>query len=122
MSWAHAPAHKFEVGGTYMLTAGTYRKAQILTTSAHLDYFTSLLQKRAAQFNFELQAWAVFSNHYHCVLQHCGAQLYDLQDMIKRLHGQSAIEFNRMDNKPGRKVWFQFWDTLLTDERLGSHV
>lgn len=29
----------------------------------------------------------------------------------------TAKEFNLQDNQPGRRVWFQYWDTLLTFQR-----
>jgi hypothetical protein len=29
---------------------------------------------------------------------------------IKRLHAHSAIQMNKMDSTPGRKVWYQYWD------------
>ena len=29
---------------------------------------------------------------------------------------KTAKQVNLHDGKPGRKVWFQFWDTLITNE------
>jgi putative transposase len=117
MPWAHAPPHRYEIGGTYIVTASTYKKAHHLSTPEHLDFFQKLLRERAEQFNIELLAWSIFSNHYHFVAHHQGDQLYDLRDMLRRVHGQSALRFNEMDKTPGRKMWHQFWDTLLTDEK-----
>ena len=41
----------------------------------------------------------------------------DLGKLLKRLHADTARELNRLDNAPGRQVWFNFWDTRLTYER-----
>jgi putative transposase len=37
--------------------------------------------------------------------------------MLAQLHSLEAHAANTRDNAPGRKVWFQFWDTQLTFER-----
>ncbi|MFN7949156.1 MAG: hypothetical protein U0Z53_27630 [Blastocatellia bacterium] len=36
--------------------------------------------------------------------------------VIRHLHADTARELNRMDEKAGRKVWHNFWDTRLTFE------
>jgi hypothetical protein len=36
---------------------------------------------------------------------------------IKRLHGDSAIQLNKLDNTPGRQVWYQYWDRFPRNER-----
>ena len=33
---------------------------------------------------------------------------------ITSLHSKTAIWVNKNDGTPGRKVWFQYWDTCLT--------
>ena len=37
-----------------------------------------------------------------------------LRRAISKLHTLSARELNRQDNQPGRKVWFQYFDTHIT--------
>ena len=59
---------------------------------------------------------AVFSNHYHFVARGLPG-CTDLGKLLKRLHADTARELNRLDNAPGRQVWFNFWDTRLTYER-----
>jgi putative transposase len=55
----------------------------------------------------------VFPNHYHFVgTPSAGGR--PLGDVINELHAVTARELNRYDGSPGRKVWFQFWDTRLT--------
>jgi putative transposase len=37
--------------------------------------------------------------------------------MLARFHRQTATWVNRLDAAPGRKVWHNFWETLLTYQR-----
>ncbi len=62
-----------------------------------------------------LQAWALFPNHHHFV-----AVLIDsssLSTFVRHFHSVTAAEMNRLDRMPGRKVWFQYWETHLTFEK-----
>jgi len=63
-----------------------------------------------------LEAWAVFSNHYHFVV-HAEPDAKPLRAAIQQLHADTAREINRMDRVPGRTVWHNFWDTQLTFEK-----
>jgi putative transposase len=60
-----------------------------------------------------LEAWAVFSNHYHFVARSLPGAI-DLGQLIQRLHAVTARELNRLDQTEGRAVWYNFWDTRLT--------
>jgi len=96
-----------------MVTAGTYRKAHWLSDPARLDYFLDLLFACAGEFGWELQAWAALSNHYHFMATPSGDPA-SLRKLLSKLHTLSAREFNLRDRTPGRKVWFQFFDTHVT--------
>jgi REP-associated tyrosine transposase len=39
-----------------------------------------------------------------------------LGPMLARLHAKTAAWINRLDDQPGRQVWHNFWDTLLSYE------
>jgi putative transposase len=75
--------------------------------------------KVAAEFGWRLEAWAVFSNHYHFVAE--SPELEDdaksLSRMLGLLHEQTAKWVNRLDKMPGRPVWFNFRETTLTYEK-----
>ena len=116
MQWPHAPAHWLFEPGIYMVTGGTYLKAHYLHSPERKDYFQQKLFECAAEFDWQLQAWSILSNHYHFV----GRSPEDpstLRHFIAKLHMTTAKEFNLQDDQPGRKVWFQYWDTLITFQR-----
>jgi putative transposase len=74
------------------------------------------LLARAKRYQWQLEAWAVFPNHYHFLARR-NDDSASLKRMLTHLHADSARELNRMDGQTGRTVWFNFWDTKLTNER-----
>ena len=95
-----------------MVTAGTYRKQNLLNSSQRLTFLCDKLLELASNYGWQLQAWAVFSNHYHFVAESSGPK--NLRDYIRHLHSITAREINLQDGEPGRKVWFEYWDTHLS--------
>ena len=114
--WPHSPLHRLGEPGTYIVTAATYLKDPFFRGAARLDYLCENLLDVAEKHKWGLQAWAVFPNHYHFVAV-SPVQATSLTDFTKHLHSVTSIQANRWDQTPGRKVWYQFWETLLTDEK-----
>lgn len=113
--WHHRPAHVFPPDATYMVTAGTLHKEHLFRDPHRLRQLHDQLLELASRYGWQLQAWAVFSNHYHWI----GVAPVDattLRKFVSHLHTSTAADINRQDNHPGRKVWFQYWDTCLTYE------
>lgn len=77
------------------------------------------LLRLARDFGWQLEAWAVFSNHYHFVA-HSPVNEPDassLRAMLSLLHEKTAKWVNRLDRAPGRKVWFNYRETRLTFQK-----
>jgi putative transposase len=114
--WPHAPPHHLTEGGTYFVTAGTLYKRHHFTTAERLDLLQRHLLKLAMQYGWGLEAWAVFSNHYHFVA-HNAADPESLRDFLGRLHSDVCREINRLDKDEGRQVWHNFFEKQLTFEK-----
>ncbi len=114
--WPHAPLHRLSPNGTYIVTAGTYLKKHVLTDDRRLSLVCDALLDLADECGWALQAWAVLANHYHFIAA-ATERSGDLSRMLQRLHASTAIKLNALDETPGRRVWFQFWDTRLTYQR-----
>ncbi len=118
--WPHAPAHRLSEGGTFIVTAGTYRKEHFFAGDARLKGLHDGLLKYAAKYGWRLEAWAVFPNHYHFVA-HSPAGAEDgagsLSVFLADLHQNSASWVNGLDGAEGRKVWHNFWETRLSFEK-----
>jgi putative transposase len=113
--WHHAPPHRFNESGTYMVTAATYDHEHVFRGEVALDRLQAELLA-AREMGWDFEAWAVFSNHYHFVAQMRQGAV-PLSDVLHRIHQRTALWANERDGQPGRKVWHNFWDTHLTFER-----
>ena len=114
--WHHAPVHRLSAAGAYIVTAGTYEKVHYFREPERLTLVHDMLLSLAERYGWELQAWAIMSNHYHFVGTSPDDSL-SLRALIRHLHSCTAIEVNRMDGTEGRKVWHAYWDTHLTYEK-----
>jgi putative transposase len=99
-----------------MVTAATYRKEPLFRSAKRLTLLCEQLLELAPQHGWKLEAWAVFPNHYHFVAM-TKEKAETLRQFIGHLHTVTAKEINHQDEIPGRKVWFQYWDTHLTYAR-----
>jgi putative transposase len=117
--WPHAPIHQLSSRGTYFLTAGTYRKEHFFRGVDRLRVLHRGLLTVTNNFGWDLEAWTVFSNHYHFVghSPQSESDAESLAKMISMLHEKTAKWINKLDNSPGRRVWHNFWDTKLTFEK-----
>ena len=117
--WPHAPTHQLASAGTYFVTAGTYQKQHFFRKRERLDALQNELLALAKQLGWMLEAWAVFSNHYHFVA-HSPENAEDatsLSKMLTHLHRRTAIWVNQRDEMFDRKVWHNYWDTKLSYQK-----
>ena len=117
--WPHAPTHQLSARGTYFVTASTYQKGHHFRGTKRLRVLHRGLLTVAEKYCWQLEAWAVFSNHYHFIA-HSPANADDasnLSDMLSLLHVKTAEWVNKLDAAPGRQVWFNFRETRLTHQR-----
>lgn len=115
-AWHHSPSHLFVPGGCYIVTAATKGKRPIFGDPERLGLVQSTLLASAEKFGWHLEAWCVLANHYHFVAT-APDDVGSLKRMIQRLHSRTALTVNALDAAPGRRVWFQYWDTCLTHEK-----
>ena len=114
--WPHAPVHRLSEQGTYIVTAATSNKEHFFRGEDRLTLLEAELLQLAKRHGIQLEAWAVFSNHYHFIA-HTGPEKNQLAKLLSHLHTKTAAEINRLDGAAGRGVWFNFWDTQLTFEK-----
>lgn len=111
--WPHAPKHQISEKGTYMVTSATYQKVHYFNSNEHLQFLQNTLFKLASDYNWQLQAWAIFSNHYHFIAESPN-KAENLRAFISQLHVTTAKYINQCDNTPCRRVWWQYWDSRIT--------
>lgn len=116
LDWPHAPLHRLSEKGTYIVTAGTLGKEHFFRDVKSLDLLEQTLLSKANEYGWQLEAWAVFSNHYHFV-GHALESAATLKPFLTHLHAETARHINQRDAMPKRQIWFNYWDTQLTYER-----
>jgi len=114
--WPHAPIHRLDSkGGVFKVTAATLHKEHLFVGGERLEQLQDNLLTLAKDYEWQLEAWAVFSNHYHFVGR--GHEESDhLRLFLNHLQSETARKLNEFDNRKKRQVWFNFWDTKLTYE------
>jgi putative transposase len=96
------------------VTAGTYQKHRHFQTREKLNVLHRGLLSVAHKFGWRLEAWSVFSNHYHFIGHSPAVGATNLSEMLSFLHEKTAKWVNRLDDELGREVWHNFWETKLT--------
>jgi len=117
--WPHAPTHQLATRGTFFVTSSTYGKAHHFRGTARLRVLHRGLLTLARDYGWQLEAWAVFSNHYHFIghspINAPTAESLGL--MLKTLHVKTSGWVNQLDHTPARQVWFNYRETRLTYPR-----
>jgi putative transposase len=117
--WPHAPTHQLSHRGTYFVTASTYRKENHFCGADRLRVLQRGLLSVTKDYGWQLEAWAVFSNHYHFVGHSplSAPNASNLSDMLSVLHVKTAGWINKLDRADGRQVWYNFRETRLTYQK-----
>ncbi|MEA3338649.1 MAG: transposase [Chloroflexota bacterium] len=108
------PPHIYENNASYFITARIAHHQKILGTDTKRVLVRDVLKEAIKPYGIRLYAWVILANHYHLLLETSDIPIYKF---IKRLHGDSAIQLNKLDNTPGRQVWYQYWDRFPRHER-----
>ena len=110
--WPHAPMHCLSGRGTYIVTAGTYKKEHFFRGPNRLGVLHRGLLAVAHEFGWQLEAWAVFSIRQKTVMTLRAYLECRASSTRKPQNGQ-----NDLDQANGRQVWHNFWETKLTYEK-----
>ena len=117
--WPHAPLHRLSAQGTYFVTVGTYLRQHHFRRRERLMVLHRGLLTVCQEFGWTLEAWSVFSNHYHFVAHSPFDQptAESLPAMLGKLHGTTSAWVNRLDQSAQRQVWYNYRETRLTFEK-----
>ncbi len=96
-----------------MVTGATLHKEHFFKTDEELSLLQNALHALAIHYHWRLEAWAVFSNHYHFIAQ-SPDDPKTLRKFISHFHANTTRELNLIHRMPGRQVWYQYWDSHIT--------
>ena len=96
-----------------MVTGATFRGSRYFPSPDRLDMLQDALFTASREHGWQLLAWAMLANHYHFVAA-SPREPGTLRHLLGGLHMTTARRVNELDGMPGRKVWFQYWDSRIT--------
>jgi len=113
--WEFHPPHIYANNACYFVTASTAHHQKLFDTLPKRTLLHNTLKTATEDYDIQLYAWVILVDHYHLLLK--TGETIPLYKFIKRLHGESAIQLNKIDRTPGRKVWYQYWDRFPRNEK-----
>jgi putative transposase len=111
----HRPPHLHLNNQDYFITIATYKRQSVIDSDNKKKIVFSVLRQSLKSEEFDLIAWVILDNHIHLLIRVADSK--KLSRFIARLTGKSAIEINKLDNKQGRKIWYQYWNRCIRNEK-----
>ena len=111
----HHPPHIYLDNSIYFITARTYRKEKIINTDQKKKILFENLWNEFIKIGYKLYAWVILDNHYHIEFETNFGK--DLGKVLNFVHGRTAFEINKMDNTRGRKVFQNYMDYCIRNEK-----
>ena len=112
----HSPPHRVGKTDYYHLHATCFEHKPIIgTTPERLSEFTERLLETMKQFLAIVFAWCVLPNHYHLLIK--STDILMLFKEIGKLHGRLSYLWNGEENCRGRKVWYNFRERYIRNQR-----
>ena len=116
LPWHRPPHRDFEGTHSFIITAACFEHQPIIGTSLQrLAELETQLAECCERSNAELFAWSILPNHYHLHARTNDIKL--LRKEIGKVHGRTAVQWNREDGQVGRKVWFNYFDRDMKSRR-----
>jgi putative transposase len=111
----HTPPHLFKPSSIYFVTGTTALKKPFLAVDLAKENFQNTLFTRSRLLGWQLEAWAILDNHYHFMAS-APTDASTLTRLIRVVHSSSANFINKLDKVQGRRVWYNYWDSCITNE------
>lgn len=111
----HAPPHFSDGRKLYIVTAACFEHLPIMNKESRRTSFqTRLIDELKAQTWADIRAWVILPNHYHFL---ASVDLSCFREWVRLFHSGIAKDWNREEQKKGRKVWYRFADRRIRGSR-----
>ena len=113
----HTPAHLLRDDSIYTVTASTYQQQNFMESNRRKEQWQNAFFKACQLYQWHIIAWVVLNNHYHIIMRLPEQNAASLPKLIASLHKFTARQWNVDDKQPGRKIWWNYWDTCIDSEK-----
>ena len=110
----HRPRHIYADEKFYFITSRTYKEFNYFNTDVNKNLLIRTLNEAKEFLKIPIYAWVILNNHYHFLLYIDDKN--KLAKFNKHIKGKSSFLLNKLENKKGRKIWYQYWDHCIRDE------
>ena len=111
----HRPPHYYFDQKIYFITARTINKEKFFNTKEKKNILKKIIKEAGDKFQITFYAWIILDNHYHLLLNISQGKL--LSAFMKAINGKSAFLLNKIDKTEKRKIWFNYWDRCIRNEK-----
>lgn len=116
LPWHRPPHLDFEGSRSFIITAACFEHRPVIGKGLErLGELEELLLECCEKSDAQLHAWSILPNHYHLLAHTSNIALLRLE--IGKVHGRTAVKWNREDGAIGRKVWFNYFDRDMKSRR-----
>ena len=112
---AHTPPHLFRANATYMLTASIYENVPVIRSDERKVQWRDAFLNSADIYHWRVITWVVLNNHYHATVESPDNPT-SLSKFTGSYHKFTSRLWNDADQTPGRKTWWNYWDTCIRSE------
>lgn len=111
----HYPPHIYLDHRIYFITARTVNQEPLFNTGEKKEFLSSVIKEASEKFKIEFYAWVILDNHYHLLIRISAGEM--LPNFLKIINGKSAFLLNKLEKIQRRKVWFNYWDRCIRNEK-----
>ena len=113
----HSPPHlNFKLAKQYLISGSCYNHVPVIGKSPdRMTECESEVLSICNNFCSRIYAWCILPNHYHLLVR--TDRIGELLDALGEFHGRSSFEWNRIDDRRGRKVWYNCFERPMKSER-----
>jgi len=115
MIFSNRPPHLFLDNTYYFITSRTVDKIHFFDTYEKKNILVKIINKNLDRFQYFCYAWVILDNHYHLLILVNESKI--LSKFLKSIHGESAILLNKLDSQSSRKIWWNYWDRCIRNEK-----
>lgn len=114
-NFKNRPPHILGQDGFYFITSRTINGHWFLQPDKYKKILLDIIKTKTKDLNVPLIAYAILTNHYHLIVDMKNGA--ELSKLIRQINGSSARQINQADSAIDRKIWWNYFETYLKDER-----
>ena len=115
MNKIHRPPHYYFDDKIYFLTARNINKTRFFDDEEKKYILKNIIKEAADVLEIKIYAWIILDNHYHLLIYVSNGK--NLPVFIKNINGKSSFLLNKIENLKDRKIWSNYWDTCIRNEK-----